>query len=384
MAADGAEPNLNEPKVEEGEDETPGELYGYQAKSYNQTNKKPQSITLKLIMDRNLNKTVTYEDSKLKMLNRLQVISSASSSKPRTPSNRLPALKRESSLLAKDALVSVDDSVSLESTNGGDQPLPGNSTINEKVKSLFKLTHIHLDREAITEIDNLAEYLGSVTNLYLHHNLIKKIENLDFLKTLKFLILSHNQIKRIENLRGLANLKLLDLSYNSIDVIEDAKELPPSIVFLDLRENPVVKSAIWMSDDYEGKLESALPSLRQLNGEDLMSASGDEEDFSALDSLDQDESGCHDDVSQTACMMLPRRDYYLSRPEVNMESITEEILNRSRQRQKSFLVDSEKTLRERQGLLESAKKSMRDKLEKNSAQDSAMSLKIKNMLYTKK
>ena len=69
---------------------------------------------------------------------------------------------------------------------------------DSKAEQLLKLTHIHLDRENIGKIDNLAEYLGPVTNLYLQHNLIKRIENLELLGKLAFLTLSNNRIARVE------------------------------------------------------------------------------------------------------------------------------------------------------------------------------------------
>jgi Leucine-rich repeat (LRR) protein len=104
----------------------------------------------------------------------------------------------------------------------------------EQAEKLLKLTHIHLDRENIVMIDNLAEYLGPITNLYLQHNLIERIENLEFLTNLKFLVLSNNQIEKIENLKCLKKLKFLDLSFNLIQEF-NVEELPSSLIILDLR-----------------------------------------------------------------------------------------------------------------------------------------------------
>jgi Leucine-rich repeat (LRR) protein len=104
----------------------------------------------------------------------------------------------------------------------------------EQAEKLLKLTHIHLDRENIVMIDNLAEYLGPITNLYLQHNLIERIENLEFLTNLKFLVLSNNRIKKIENLKCLKKLKFLDLSFNLI-LKFNVDELPSSLIILDLR-----------------------------------------------------------------------------------------------------------------------------------------------------
>jgi Leucine-rich repeat (LRR) protein len=106
--------------------------------------------------------------------------------------------------------------------------------VNIHAQNILKLTHVHLDRENINLIDNLAEFLGPVTNLYLQHNLIEKIENLEFLTKLKILLLSHNHIKTVENLKSLNNLKYLDLSYNQIETFSNS-ELPKSLIMLDLR-----------------------------------------------------------------------------------------------------------------------------------------------------
>ena len=121
----------------------------------------------------------------------------------------------------------------------------------EQAEKLLRLTHIHLDRENIVMIDSLAEYLGPITNLYLQHNLIERIENLEFLTYLKFLVLSNNQIEKLENLKCLKALKFLDLSYNLIEEF-DVEELPSSLFILDLRL--VVDSIFSFLSVYERKL----------------------------------------------------------------------------------------------------------------------------------
>ena len=64
----------------------------------------------------------------------------------------------------------LDDQLITSNDGNSDET---NDRFEMKAKQLLKLTHIHLDREQIGEIDNLAEYLGSdVTNLYLQSNLI--------------------------------------------------------------------------------------------------------------------------------------------------------------------------------------------------------------------
>ena len=128
-------------------DNEDSQLYGYVNKNKSKS-KKPQAITLKLIMDRNY--PLQNDD-----------IADPNVIKEEDESNDASSLVNKS----------IEDALDM------------------KAKRLLKLTHIHLDREQLGEIDNLAEYLHDVTNLYLQHNLIKKIENLDFLKNLTFLVL---------------------------------------------------------------------------------------------------------------------------------------------------------------------------------------------------
>ena len=187
-------------------------LYGFNFKSLNKI-EKPKSITLKMIMDKNLKGKFENEGTE-----------------------------------------------------------KGASRVDMKAEAVMKLTHVYLDREGIGEIDNLAEYLGDVTHIYLQQNVIKKIENLEFFKKLKFLVLSNNEIRIIENVKYLDNLKLLDLSFNLIDDF-DVKELPRSLSFLDLRGNDCITNKSWESLSYINQLRDHLPRLCQLNGEDFVEES---------------------------------------------------------------------------------------------------------------
>ncbi|RNA22986.1 leucine-rich repeat-containing 46 [Brachionus plicatilis] len=132
-----------------------------------------------------------------------------------------------------------------------------------KANQLLKLTQIHLDRENIDEIDNLVEYLGDIRNLYLQHNLIRKIENLEFFKNLKFLVLSNNKIERVENLKQLNNLKFLDLSFNLIESFQ-TDEFPRCLTFLDLSGNKCVSnSEFW--ENFVSESQEHFSKLIQLN-----------------------------------------------------------------------------------------------------------------------
>ncbi|XP_078376928.1 leucine-rich repeat-containing protein 46-like isoform X3 [Oculina patagonica] len=126
---------------------------------------------------------------------------------------------------------------------------------------LLKLSHVRLDREQISEIDNL-DCLGPVTNLYLQNNEIRRIENLEVLPKLRFLTLAENKISRVENLKILNNLQFLDLSDNQIESFET--EFPASLIILLLKGNPFTQHV-----EYKKKLLGALPALRQLDGEEI-------------------------------------------------------------------------------------------------------------------
>lgn len=273
-------------KIENGEEPNELELYGlYDGKVFKK-DIKPHKITLKLIMDRNMPKKLE---------------------KPKI------------------------DTIAEEE----DQPVGNLADL--KAQQLLKLTHIHLDRENIDEIDNLAEYLGDITHLYLQHNLITKIENLEFFQNLKFLVLSNNQIEIVENLQTLKSLKLLDLSYNQIKVL-DVKELPMGLCFLNLVGNPCTEIAGWR--DYELKIKSHLRRLIQLNENELDDDDGDEIEEK------EDEIENNEDQLDT------------------MERTQQEIVKRSQDRQKNDKVVLDKAWQQKKNKLELVKKDIDKKFEK--------------------
>ena len=75
--------------------------------------------------------------------------------------------------------------------------------------------------------------------MYLHQNVISKIEGLSTFSYLVTLNLSHNHIKVIENLSGCSSLKNLDLSHNMIVNYKDCEGLRdvPTITSIDLSFN---------------------------------------------------------------------------------------------------------------------------------------------------
>ena len=85
---------------------------------------------------------------------------------------------------------------------------------------------------------------NSVDNkLYLSHNNISKIENLDNLSSLKFIHLSYNNIGKIENLENLVNLKRLFIFNNPVKTISKSS--------YDFWKKNGVKINFWLNvDDY--------------------------------------------------------------------------------------------------------------------------------------
>lgn len=214
-----------------------------------------------------------------------------------------------------------------------DYSLDLDSNVDLKARALFNLTHVHLDREQIDEIDNLAVYLGpKLTNLYLQYNQIKRVQNLESLTNLKFLCLANNQIEKVENLLLLTRLQVLDLSANLIDHL-DVNELPVSLSFLDLRENPCIANGRWQNDNYENRIRARLNGLLQLNGEFVDESAGDVDDQNEHDSFDFDK-------------------------------VKESIINRSKDRQKTDVANFNRSWQQK-------------KYDLNSLQNSFESLKFK-------
>ena len=295
---------------ENADDLTEGDnnMYGYVDKTKSKETLQPRVITLKMILDRNLN-----QESRAILKSEYE---------KRFESINLP---QATNILESEE--EEQDSVKADKAE-------------QKAMQLLKLTHIHLDREQIGEIDNLAEYLGDVTNLYLQGNLIKRIENLEFLTKLKFLILSNNQIKRIENLTPLKQLKLLDLSYNLIENI-DVEELPKQLVFLDLRFNECFSAE--NTDICTQSIVKYLTNLKQLNGQDLLESSGDEDNDD-----DDDDQEKTSNTNETVDLSMPE----------TFKLLSERIIERSRQRQIVDASDLDEISKERRIRMDQARESI--------------------------
>jgi Leucine-rich repeat (LRR) protein len=117
---------------------------------------------------------------------------------------------------------------------------------------LLSLTHVKLDGEELTMIDNL-DCFSSCTHLFVfpalivsssHHprsflqrNFLIRVENLDHLSSLQFLVLSRNRLTSLLGLSCLPNLLALDVDHNALADIP-TEQLPQSLLYLNCAGNP--------------------------------------------------------------------------------------------------------------------------------------------------
>jgi len=131
-------------------------------------------------------------------------------------------------------------------------------------EQLLALRSLRLDActPPIGAIDGLDLFSGTLVDLYLQHNAIEVVENLDDLgKTLEFLSLGGNRIADVgTGLKRLRKLRLLDLSHNRLEAL-DAYALPHALRVLDLRGNPCTGA-----EGLRVELINSLPALVELDG----------------------------------------------------------------------------------------------------------------------
>ncbi|XP_067125353.1 dynein axonemal assembly factor 11 [Centruroides vittatus] len=135
---------------------------------------------------------------------------------------------------------------------------------------IFNLEEISLHQENIERIENLDKWCRKLKILYLHNNVIPKIENVNRLKCLEYLNLTLNNILRIENLQGCESLEKLDLTLNFIGELTSIENLKNNYNLreLYLTGNPCT--------DYEGYREYVVATLLKLENLDGMSISKSE------------------------------------------------------------------------------------------------------------
>jgi dynein assembly factor 1, axonemal len=86
----------------------------------------------------------------------------------------------------------------------------------ENLESYTGVTALWLDSNGLSAIENLVPHLSLLRCLYLHQNLIDRIQNLAGLDQLQTLNLSANRITTVENLACLPRLQTLNLAKNAI------------------------------------------------------------------------------------------------------------------------------------------------------------------------
>ena len=137
----------------------------------------------------------------------------------------------------------------------------------------------------------------------------------------------------------LKNLKLLDLSANCILEVPNVKELPSSLISLDLRLNPCVENTSKWQDISQNLFKNF---LKKLNGDSLKKFSGGE----------------HDDDE----MEIESHDVGLSSEEENesetFETMRKKVIERSKLRQKNDISYLETISQERKLRLDEARRSV--------------------------
>ncbi|KAL8605828.1 hypothetical protein ACOMHN_051437 [Nucella lapillus] len=206
--------------------------------------------------------------------------------------------------------------------------------------SLNQISHLRMDRENIGRIDSL-ELLGTrVTNVYLQHNRITAIQNLDCLTNLQFLTLAANRIRAVENLQHLTHLLFLDLADNVIEDF-DIDEFPQSLIILNLRGNPCCNKP-----DYRGGIVQELAGLKQLDGEEVSKMEKLEVGFHISSDEDDEEEeedegsepSLKDDARQTRPSVLGAHQTKLPDIEMRLQDLTTEMLLRSQNRLEDSLL----------------------------------------------
>ncbi|XP_063693004.1 leucine-rich repeat-containing protein 46-like isoform X2 [Bolinopsis microptera] len=165
---------------------------------------------------------------------------------------------------------------------------------NSVEDSVLRLKRIWLDKMGITQIDNL-EMLGNITHIHLDFNVISTIENLETVgSSLQHLSLKGNKISDIGGgLMCLSKLMSLDLSENRISTIT-SKQLPSSITFLNLLDNPLMESNEFDEDSF---LEE-FPEMKVYNKNLLNDGEDSDEEVDEEADENESETGCLQDMTR--------------------------------------------------------------------------------------
>ncbi|GFS87479.1 protein tilB homolog [Nephila pilipes] len=129
---------------------------------------------------------------------------------------------------------------------------------------IFSLEEISLHQRNIKKIEHIDRWCRDLKILYLHSNLISKIENLSRLKKLEYVNFTLNNLTRIENLNGCESLKKLDFTANFIGELTSIETLQGNynLEELFLTGNPCTEF-----EGYRDFVIATLPQLMILDGD---------------------------------------------------------------------------------------------------------------------
>ncbi|CAE7626808.1 LRRC6 [Symbiodinium sp. KB8] len=131
------------------------------------------------------------------------------------------------------------------------------------------LEEISLHQLELEKLEVIGELCRKLRILYLQNNIIPRIENIHYLKDLRYLNMALNNVERIEGLRSCEFLEKLDLTVNFIDLDtfeESIQHLAPLSHFkeLFLMGNPAME---W--DSARAFIVATLPQLQRLDGQEI-------------------------------------------------------------------------------------------------------------------
>jgi len=133
---------------------------------------------------------------------------------------------------------------------------------------LLAATTLQLSWLGLTHIDGLELY-SHVRDLYLQHNAIRVVENLDVLPQLEFLALGSNRLSDLgDGLSSLRRLEVLDVTDNEIATVRPG-QLPRSLRIINMAGNPFAAAR-----GYRTQLLALCPELMCIDGVDV----GDEDE----------------------------------------------------------------------------------------------------------
>jgi len=131
-----------------------------------------------------------------------------------------------------------------------------------QLSTLKEITLHQYEIERINEV--LGAYCRELQILYFQNNLIKKIENLNHLKDLRYLNMAVNNIMTIDGLCSNEHLEKLDFTANYIWDLLSIEKLKPNY---NLKELHMLGNPCTKFENYRLYVVGALPQLQSLDGE---------------------------------------------------------------------------------------------------------------------